>query len=175
MFQLLLLIVSIALLIITVAKVRSLPTQQKKWLFIQIGIGVFCFSLLFILVTGRIHWLGIVVGALIPILKMLLVKTPVNNTKDNTSSQTNSENTTDTKSDNKHQASSNSASMAIKEALNVLGLEGDIESGEITPEIVIDTHRKLIQKFHPDRGGNDYLAAKINQAKDVLLNELEKH
>lgn len=169
MVQLLLLLISIALLIITVAKIRSLPPQKKKWLFIQIGIGVCGISLLFILMTGRIHWLGIVVGALIPILKAFLAK-PASNAE----SQPHSETAAETNPDHHSQPPATPAAMAIKEALNILGLEGDITTGEITPELVIDTHRKLIQKFHPDRGGNDYLAAKINQAKDVLLDALAK-
>lgn len=57
-----------------------------------------------------------------------------------------------------------SGGMSRAEALALLGL-GEGASDE---EVVI-AHRKLMQKLHPDRGGTDYLAAKINQAKDFLL------
>jgi hypothetical protein len=57
-----------------------------------------------------------------------------------------------------------SGAMNRSEALAVLGLGEDASE-----EDIIAAHRKLIQKLHPDRGGNDYLAAKINAAKDFLL------
>jgi len=53
-------------------------------------------------------------------------------------------------------------------ALEILGLTDPIDSDE-----VIKAHRKLMQKMHPDRGGSDYLAKKINSAKDFLLAELD--
>ena len=54
-----------------------------------------------------------------------------------------------------------------KLALEILGLEEPI-----TEEGVIKAHRQLMQKLHPDRGGSDYLAKKINLAKDFLVSEL---
>lgn len=59
---------------------------------------------------------------------------------------------------------SSTSQMNRKEALAVLGLDDDASD-----EDIVQAHRKLMQKLHPDRGGNDYLAAKINQAKDTLL------
>jgi len=56
------------------------------------------------------------------------------------------------------------STMSKKEAADILGI---VESA--SRQDVIKAHRRLIQKLHPDRGGSDYLAAKINQAKDVLL------
>jgi DnaJ domain len=54
--------------------------------------------------------------------------------------------------------------MAHDEALAILGLKRGASADEIK-----QAHKRLMKDFHPDLGGTDYLAAKINEAKNVLL------
>jgi len=124
-------------------------------------------ALIFLAVTGRLNWIiaaaGIILAFLLRMLPMMARLAPelyrlwllFKGVKQNSSHRTYSE--------------ADTAAMNIEEAYNILGLSPGATRQQITL-----AHRKLIQKIHPDRGGNDYLASKINLAKKVLLNKLDK-
>jgi hypothetical protein len=57
-----------------------------------------------------------------------------------------------------------SGAMSREEAYEVLGLHQGASEAEIR-----EAHRRLMRGAHPDAGGSDWLAARINQARDILL------
>ncbi len=54
--------------------------------------------------------------------------------------------------------------MSADEACEILGVAPDA-----TPADIESAYRRVMKSAHPDHGGSDWMAAKVNQAKDVLL------
>ena len=215
---------------------QNLPAAQRKntlWQGLAIVGGT---ALLLLVVTGRLHWLGALVAAAIPLIKRLLPMslpylhqhftrrgqsgTPPPNqhssvdtdilsmTLDHDSgeiggvvtsgpfegqqltqmsdsdllalyqycSQQDSDSArllqgyldqrlgADWRAADPGQQGDGAGAMSHGEALAILGLDESADR-----EQILLAHRRLMQKLHPDRGGNDYLAAKLNQARDTLL------
>lgn len=172
MLKILLFAVMVTCVIIFFGRYKKMSAEQKRKTLWRVGLGAFFGILILLVITGRMHWVGAALGALIPFLRnayglvtQLLPFWMQRKKAEQTREQANEQTTHPTV---------HTGNMSTDEALGILGLEGDFNKGEITAQKVQEAHRRLIQKLHPDRGGNDYLAAKINQARDYLLKILEK-
>jgi len=140
-------------------KIKKTKGEEKKKLIIWTVAGSAIAVLGFLAITGRLNFITAAITgavAMLPKAMQLLRYLPVINKVRQQASNSNQQ-------QNNHQAPSQTA-MNQKQAFEVLGIKPDASKEEI-----IKAHKRMMQKVHPDRGGSDFLAAQINQAKETLL------
>lgn len=155
MIQLITLIIIVTVFVLVLRNLQNAPVAARRKGYWRLGIAVTLFLLIFLILTGRMHWLGALLGLILPLGKLLfhvIAERFLRKTLDpkDAPSSTNSHN-----------------HMSSDEARAILGV-----TSTATVEEIEQAYKLLMQKLHPDRGGNDYLAAQLNRARDRLLEDI---
>ncbi len=160
-------LISLGVLIFFIAIMLS--PRLRAWLWARAPIlvlGTIGAIAVALAATGRLNWIFAAIGAALPIvwrLASLLRFLPwITRLLGMGSAQARQG-----KADEGQQGRKPGGSrMSREEAIEILGLEPGADR-----EAILAAHRRLMQKLHPDRGGTDYLAARLNEARDRLLEE----
>ena len=143
-------------------KISRAPADKRKGLIFKSTAAVIIGALVLLAATGRMHWLyalGGTLAAFMPRVISALRYLPLLNRFRQQTTQQKSE-----QSGQQSASRANPGNMTAAQAREILGVKADASKDEI-----VKAHKRMMQKVHPDRGGSDYLAAQINQAKDTLL------
>ena len=151
-----------AAVFVILKKWGALSPERQKAAVWKMALVIGGALLLFMVLTGRVHVLTAAVAAVIPLLRKLpaLLKFApmIRRAMGDSAGPGGSE-----------QARAGERTvvrtgMTEQEACDILGVKPGCSREEIAA-----AHRRLMLKVHPDRGGNDYLAAKLNEARELLL------
>ncbi|WP_233998984.1 molecular chaperone DnaJ [Microbulbifer pacificus] len=161
---------------LAIQKFKYTPPKQRRKLIVQWVLIALALAAVLLAITGRLHWVGAAIAVVLPIISQawrmfgrhlpwiapLIAK--------HAQARAEKKKAAEEKAGRSNEAGEQpqrAPELTLEEARKILNV-----SATASREEIIGAHRKLIQKFHPDRGGNDYLAARINAAKVLLLKHL---
>lgn len=134
---------------------ENVAASIRKSLWLLLGLG-----LIFLALSGRLNIIFAFIGSAIPliarhlpnVLRLLGIVKTIKTAQEKPQQPT----------------APASQQMSQKEARDILGLTADA-----TKEQVLEAHKRLMQKLHPDKGGSAHLASQLNQAKATLLKKYD--
>lgn len=135
---------------------QATPDQRRRGLFYVLVTGVALLSLMLV-VTGRLHFLAGLFMAALPWVRRSAFLRRLWQKLSGSSQETGG-------NGERREATPGQGPMTMAEARELLG----VSPGASREEIVM-AHRRLMQRVHPDRGGDNALAARGNEAKALLL------
>ena len=162
MARIIILLAVIAIGLLLWYKISNAPADKRKNLIFWSTAGVIIGTLVVLAATGHMHWLyalGGTIAAFTPRVISALRYLPLINRFRQQYTQQKSQ-----QSGQQSAGRANPGKMTAAQAREILGVKANASKEEI-----IMAHKRMMQKVHPDRGGSDYLAAQLNQAKDTLL------
>ncbi|MFV8783680.1 molecular chaperone DnaJ [Microbulbifer sp. SA54] len=153
-------------------KFKATPPPQRRKLILQWTLIALALAAVVLAISGRLHWVGAAIAVVLPlanrawrlfgrhlpwIAPLIAKRAQAKQQKQQTEQQERGE---------QGRQPPRQPPLTVEEARQILSV-----SANASREDIIGAHRRLIQKFHPDRGGNDYLASRINAAKELLLKQ----